>query len=71
VNLRLFYGWRTADGWKVSNNPRLDFARQPVLYKMYISHEMTESDERQGDAACAEFIRLLLPELEKALAGPL
>lgn len=71
VNLRLYYSWRTADGWKASSNPRWDFASQPVLYKMYICHEMMEGNERQGDAACAEFIKLLLPELEQALAGPL
>lgn len=69
VNLRLFWSWRASNHWQVPGHPRFDFARQPVLYKMYIAHEMTGIDERQDDAICAEFMQLLLPELERSLSA--
>ncbi len=70
VNLRIFWSWRTSDGWRVAQNPRFQFASQPVLFKMYVTHEIAGADARQEDAACAEFMNLFLPELEKTLAAP-
>jgi hypothetical protein len=69
VNLRLFWSWRATHGWKAPANPRWTFAGQTVLFKMYVTHEMTGADERQADAVCADFMRLLLPEVEQALAA--
>jgi hypothetical protein len=69
LHLRLFWSWRAAGAWQVHTNPRLAFASQPALYKLYLTHEMTGTDERQDDAVCADFLGLLLPELEKALAA--
>jgi hypothetical protein len=68
VHLRLFWSWRTMDGWKAAQNARLEFASQTMLYKLYVTYEMTGADDQQDDAVCAEFINLLLPELERALA---
>jgi hypothetical protein len=69
AELRLFWSWRAAGGWKASDNPRLQFAGQPVLYKMYVSHVTTGIETRQDIAACHEFINLLVPELERVLTG--
>jgi hypothetical protein len=69
-NLRVFYAWRASQGWQAAQNPRWQFAGQPVLFKMYVTHVIAGSDEKREDAACTEFINLLLPELEKTLAAP-
>jgi hypothetical protein len=68
LKMRVFWTWRADNRWTVSNNPRMEFARQPVLYKMYITHEMPGFDERQDDAMCAEFMDVLFPELDRFLS---
>jgi hypothetical protein len=67
VNLRIYFSWRSADGWKASSNPRWQFAREPVLFKMYVTHQLG-ADERQEEAACVDFMNSFMPELERALA---
>jgi hypothetical protein len=69
VNLCVYWSWGAADGWKAAQHPRWQLASQPVLFKLYVTQVITGADEKAEDAACAEFINLLLPELEKALAG--
>jgi hypothetical protein len=69
VHLRVNWSWRAGGAWKAPANPRWAFAGLPVLYKMYVTYELG-ADERLDDAVCAEFLGLLLPELEKALAAP-
>ena len=68
VYQRVYWSWHASGAWKAAQNPRLQFAGQPVLYKMYVTHAMTGGDEKLEDAACAEFMNLLIPELEKNLA---
>jgi hypothetical protein len=70
MNLRIFWSWRTLTSWKAAHNPRWEFAAEPVLFKMYVTHVLTGADDRREDSACAEFLDLLLPEIEKAVAGP-
>lgn len=65
--LRIFWGWLTSAGWKADENPRLAFAGERVLHKMYLIRELTTSDEPlDGDAAVA-FMNDLLPELGRTL----
>lgn len=60
---RVFWGW-TADGnWSAPNSPRLAFARDPALYKLYIVRPMSRADERLSDDPALEFLRLLLPQI--------
>lgn len=68
VNLRLLWTWRAGNRWQAPGNPRMALAGQPVVYKMYITREMTGVDERQDDAICAEFVQVLLPELDRYLS---
>jgi Protein of unknown function (DUF3485) len=67
--LRVFWSWRGDGGWTVPGNPRFAFASQPVIHKLYVTHEMVAADERQDDAICTEFINLLVPALDKALTA--
>lgn len=63
-NLRLFWSWHTAGGWKVADNPRLAFAGEKQLYKLYVIREMATADEPIDTDPCIEFMRVLLPALE-------
>jgi hypothetical protein len=65
--LRLLWSWNGAGSWETSDNPRLTFARNQALYKLYIVREMASPAERSGDEPAVAFAKLLLPELQKAL----
>jgi Protein of unknown function (DUF3485) len=64
---RLFWSWRTRQGWQVAENPRIQFAGQSVVYKFYLSRDLS-APVPVGDDPCIRFLRLLLPELEKIFA---
>ncbi|MCI0379612.1 MAG: EpsI family protein [Gemmataceae bacterium] len=66
--LRLYWCWRGAERWDAPDNPRVAFAGQPFLYKLYVIQELVSSDEAMDDAQCREFIARLVPELERGLA---
>ena len=45
TNLRIFWSWYGSESWKVADNPRLSFAGEKVLFKMYLIREMVQADE--------------------------
>ena|ERR1700733_4460401 len=67
TNLRIFWSWRTAEGWKVADNPRIAFAGESVLHKLYVIREMPNPNDPAEIEVCAEFMRELLPVLEQKL----
>jgi len=71
---RTYWGWNSGGEWKVPDNPRLTFARYPHLYKLYLTTDVTvnglpvdANDKPIKDDVAVEFMRLLLPELDKVL----
>jgi hypothetical protein len=70
VSLRILYAWHVNRAWTAADNPRLSFAGLPVVHKMYLTYPLSASDERPDDAACAEFMGRLLPELERTVFSP-
>jgi hypothetical protein len=65
--LRILWSW-SADGcWKAPEDPRLAFAPRGALYKLYVIREMDTPGQRVEDDPSLEFLRSLLPELERAL----
>jgi Protein of unknown function (DUF3485) len=69
-HLRILYTW-SADGtrWAASGNPRLQYAGEPALYKLYVVQETAQAEPALRDGPGATFARQLLPELRKALSG--
>ena len=67
VNVRLLHSWSATGVWTVPDDPRMTFARHPVLYKLYVIRELPRGDEPLQDDPLLDFIRLLLPELRKTL----
>jgi hypothetical protein len=66
VNLRLWYAWNATGTWQAADNPRVTFARYPILYKMYVVRELPRADEPLEEDPSVDFLRLLLPEIQKA-----
>lgn len=67
THLRIFWTWSDAGTWKAPENPRWTFAGSRALYKLYIVHEMPRGDESLQEDPSVEFLRLFLPEVQKAL----
>jgi hypothetical protein len=65
--LRIFWSWSGGQGWEVSDEPRLTFAAYPALYKLYIARPMAQPDEPVGQDPGVDFLKLLLPRMEKEL----
>ena len=61
THLRIFWSWHGTETWKVADNPRLSFAGEKVLYKLYVIREMVQPDEPIDGDACVEFMQELLP----------
>jgi hypothetical protein len=66
-HLRIFWAWSANGSWQAPDDPRVAFARNPGLYKLYLIREGTRPGERADDDPCGELMRLLLPELKRSL----
>jgi hypothetical protein len=67
VHLRVLYGWSADGTWAAPDNPRLAFARSPILYKMYVIRELARPDEPLDGDPAGDFLRVLVPTLRAAL----
>jgi hypothetical protein len=68
--LRLYWGW-TADGaWEAPDWPRWTFGGRPLLFKLYIIRETTDSATSAPDDTARTFLGRLLPALNRALLTP-
>jgi hypothetical protein len=73
--LRVFWSWQAGGAWQAPEDPRLAFARQPALYKLYVIRRQaaTAKGRPEEDPAVA-FLKVFLPALDEALrprvAGP-
>ena len=69
VHLRVYWSW-TGDGhWQVPTQPRLTFARHRILYKLYVTRQLSRPDEPLDGDPAEDLIRRLVPQLQKELFG--
>jgi hypothetical protein len=67
--LRIYWAW-SADGiWQATNNPRVELAYHPALYKLYVLRALPRSNEPLAEDPSLEFLRQFLPEVQRALAA--
>jgi hypothetical protein len=59
--LRIYWAWGDGGSWSVPENPRLEFAGRPILYKLYVVHRMTGPPGRAADDPGLEFLRRFVP----------
>jgi hypothetical protein len=67
TELRIFWGWGAKGKWQAPTNPRVAFANERALYKLYAVREKTETDMKPEDDPCVQLLQLLLPELDDKL----
>jgi hypothetical protein len=65
--LRIFWGWTATGGWQAPEDPRLTFAREQVLFKLYVLHEVRPGDNRPEDDPSVDLLRQLLPAMNAAV----
>jgi hypothetical protein len=63
--LTLFWSWSSTGEWLAPRYPRLAFARESALYKLYVI--CPEPGAGRGEAAGRELIRTFLPTLNRSL----
>ena len=67
--MQLFWAWSSDGVWQAPTNPRFTFARQPRLYKMYVSRTLQPGQDRNDDDACLDLMRHLTAEFERLFPG--
>jgi hypothetical protein len=66
--LRIFWAWDAAGPWAAPENPRLTYAPYRALYKLYVVRELADRPgSPAGSDKGVEFLRALLPELDRCL----
>ncbi|MCA9084972.1 MAG: exosortase-associated EpsI family protein [Planctomycetaceae bacterium] len=69
VLTRVYWGWSTDGQWQAPTNPRIEFAREPVLFKIYFSETWVPTGDTQQDAGAAQrLMKELLPLIHSRLA---
>jgi len=67
-DLRIFWAWSATGSWEAADDPRLAFARQPALFKLYLIREALGTEEVPLDQdPCMQLMRQLLPEFRRTL----
>jgi hypothetical protein len=67
--IRIYWSWKAKGAWSVPYSPRVTFGSQPYLYKLYLIHGTSGRMEPPDEAAFADFLQQLLPEVDKALGS--
>jgi hypothetical protein len=71
VTVRIFWSWFANGTWQAPSNPRWSLAHAPALYKLYVLREEPPGPPgRVEDDPAAEFLRILVPALSRALDPP-
>jgi hypothetical protein len=63
--MRAFWAWNAGAGWQAPDNPRLSFARQARLVKVYFINDFTKENAPVDADPCLELMPLLLPEIQQ------
>lgn len=67
AHLRILWSWNATGTWEAADNPRLQFARNRALYKLYLIQELDSAEAPMEGSALAAFTRELMPVLERTL----
>src|SRR5262249_34842779 len=57
LDLRVLWSWSAPGAWQAPENPRIAFASQPALFKLYVIRQMLRDDEPLAEDPCNAFIR--------------
>jgi hypothetical protein len=65
--LRVFWSWGVKGEWTVPRSPRLTFAGEEVLHKLYMIRPLLPGAETLQEDPGIDFLKTLLPELRRQL----
>jgi hypothetical protein len=65
--LRIFWTWHGPTGWAAPEEPRLTFASESLLCKLYVVRKTGRAAVDPGRDPCNEFFDLLLPILDRTV----
>jgi hypothetical protein len=68
--LRIYWAWHSSKGWSAPEDARWAFAAEPMLSKLYLVRETVGAPVDPKTDPCNEFMKLLLPELDRLMAEP-
>ncbi|HEY2785846.1 MAG TPA: exosortase-associated EpsI family protein [Fimbriiglobus sp.] len=64
--IELFWAWGTEGDWSAVSNPRLEYANEPLILKIYVSRPLNQFG-RSGDRNLTEkFLSEFLPQVREA-----
>lgn len=67
ATVELYWAWGTEGNWSASSNPRLEYASDPLIFKIYVSRPLQQMG-RTGDRELTEkFLAEFLPAFRKAV----
>jgi len=66
--LRICWAWNAGGVWHAAAEPRMAFARYPVLHKLYVIYRVPAGD-RSGNDPSPAFLRELLPAINQSVLG--
>lgn len=66
--LRIFWTWLATDRWEAPDSPRMHYARQRALYKLYVMRNVTGPTAQLNTDPCVRLMGHLLPVLDRELA---
>jgi hypothetical protein len=67
IQQHIFWSWSATGNWQVPGNPRLAFARYPLLFKLYLLRDLSRPGESVDEDPCLDLMRQLRPELQRVL----
>jgi hypothetical protein len=65
--LQIYWSWGAAGHWEAPASPRVHFAGQGALYKLYVVCRVPTADETLHGGPCQDFLEQLLPALHRGL----
>ncbi len=70
LRVRTYWSWFGAGGWQVPRSPRVTFARQSRIFKVYVTQATAGASRNNAEDACLTFLESALPALTQAVQGP-
>jgi hypothetical protein len=67
THVRVYWSWTGTGTWTIPDRPRIAFARQPIVFKLYVVRQTLKAREPLESDPALPFLGLLVPELEKTL----
>ena len=68
-HLRIYWSWRGGGEWRAPEWPRLELARYPFVYKLYVVSEASARAEVLEQDPGVQFLKDFLPRLDDVLAA--